>query len=186
LKILRKYASLFLVAGSVILLDQLSKYLVQTRIDFGGFWSPWPWLIPYARLVHWNNTGAAFGMFQGFNNVFKILAIIVAIAIIYYYPRVPKEDWPLRLAMGLQLGGAIGNLIDRLRFGTVTDFISVGNFAVFNVADASITVGVLIMVVWMWMKERNQKAHPPASTPSEPAPLGEKAPDSLPEEIKGE
>jgi signal peptidase II len=186
LKILRKYVSLFLVAGSVILLDQLSKYLVRTYVEFGGFWAPWPWLIPYTRIVHWNNTGAAFGMFQGFNSVFQILAIIVAIAILYYYPQVPKQDWPLRLAMGLQLGGAIGNLIDRLKFGTVTDFVSVGNFAVFNVADASITVGVVIMVAWMWMKERRQKANPPPSTPQEPAPASEKALDSLPEEVKGE
>ncbi len=186
MKILRKYVSLFLVAGSVILLDQLSKYLVRTRIDFGGFWAPWPWLIPYTRIVHWNNTGAAFGMFQGFNDVFQILAIIVAIAILYYYPQVPKQDWPLRLAMGLQLGGALGNLIDRLKFGTVTDFISVGNFAVFNVADASITIGVVIMVAWMWMKERHEKANPPPSATEGPDPTPDQALDPLPEEVKGE
>ena len=107
-----------------------------------------------ARIVHWKNTGAAFGIFQGFGNVFTILAIIVSIAILYYFPQVPRRDWTLRLAMGLQLGGAIGNLIDRLLFGSVTDFISLGNFAVFNVADASISIGVAILVLGMLVKER--------------------------------
>jgi lipoprotein signal peptidase len=88
--------------------------------------------------------------------------------------------------MGLQLGGAIGNLIDRLNYGTVTDFISVGNFAVFNVADASITIGVVIMIAWMWMKERQQKANPPPPAPEGPAPASDQALDSLPEEAKGE
>lgn len=129
-------------------------------------WSPWPWLEPYARIVHWYNTGVAFGMFQGFGGIFTVIAIIVSAAIIYYYPRVPADDWPLRLAMGLQMGGALGNMIDRLTQGHVTDFISVGNFAVFNVADSSITIGVAILLLGVYLQERNKtKADAPKPDP---------------------
>jgi signal peptidase II len=153
-KYIQDYLFLFLLAGAIDALDQWTKYLVRETLPFQAIWSPWPWLTPYARIVHWKNTGASFGMFQGFGNVFAILAIVVSIAILYYYPQVPRRDWTLRLALGLQLGGAIGNLIDRLFFGSVTDFISVGNFAVFNIADASISIGVAILVLGMLVKER--------------------------------
>lgn len=89
--------------------------------------------------------------------VFTILAFIVSLAILYYFPRVPRGEWLMRLALALQLGGAIGNLIDRLTLGTVTDFISVGTFAVFNVADASISVGTVILILAVWLSERKQK-----------------------------
>ncbi len=157
-KVIRNYGYLLLVAGVIILLDQWTKRLVMTGLpNPGDYWSPWPWLTPYARIVHWTNTGAAFGMFQGFGDVFTVLAIIVSLAILYYFPQVPSSEWPLRLAMGMQLGGAVGNLIDRLLRGTVTDFVSVGNFAVFNVADASISVGVVVLVLGVWMREEAQK-----------------------------
>ncbi len=151
------YAILIGVAALIVALDQLTKYLVRALIPFGGSWSPWPWLAPYARLVHWQNTGAAFGMFQGFGLVFTVLAFIVAIAILYYFPRVPRAEWALRVAMVMMLGGAVGNLIDRLTLGTVTDFVSVGTFAVFNVADASISVGTAVLIVAVWVGERKEK-----------------------------
>jgi signal peptidase II len=107
--------------------------------------------------VHWYNSGAAFGMFQNGNLVFTTLAFLVIGAIIYYYPQVEAEDWTLKLAMGLQLAGAAGNLIDRLIMGKVTDFISVGSFPVFNVADSSITVGVIVLLLGVWIKEQQDR-----------------------------
>jgi len=89
--------------------------------------------------------------------VFTLLAFVVIGAILYYYPQVESDDWTLKLAMGLQLGGAAGNLIDRLLAGQVTDFISVSVFPVFNIADASITVGVLVLLLGVWIKERQEK-----------------------------
>jgi len=152
---IKKYSLLFGIAGVIILFDQWTKALVRTNLSMGESWVPWEWLMPYARIVHWTNTGVAFGMFQGFGKVFAILALIVIAIIIYYYPRVPSEEWPLRVAMGMQLGGATGNLIDRLvNNWEVTDFVSVGNFAVFNIADASISVGVAVLLIGMWWKER--------------------------------
>jgi len=70
---------------------------------------------------------------------------------------VEMEDWSLKLAMGLQLGGAAGNLVDRLLVGRVTDFISVGVFPVFNVADSSISIGVVVLLIGVWIKERDDK-----------------------------
>ncbi|HNN14267.1 MAG TPA: signal peptidase II [Anaerolineales bacterium] len=155
----RDYWLLFGVAGLSIALDQWTKWLVRTNIEFGGQWLPdaLMWLSPYARIVHWSNSGAAFGMFQDGNLVFTVLAFVVISAILYYYPQVENDDWTLKLAMGLQLGGAAGNLIDRLLAGQVTDFISVSVFPVFNIADASITVGVLVLLLGVWIKERREK-----------------------------
>lgn len=154
---LRDYTVLFMVSGLIIGLDQLTKSIVRSNLPIEGVWSPWHWLTPYARIVHWKNTGAAFGMLQNFGDVFTVLAILVSIAIIYYFPQVPRKDWPLRVAMCMQLGGAIGNLVDRLSQGYVTDFISIGTFPVFNVADASISVGTAILILGMWFVERAQK-----------------------------
>jgi signal peptidase II len=163
LSFLRKYGVLFSIAGTIILFDQLTKAWVRNNIPFGEMWAPIPGLEDIARIVHWRNTGAAFGMFQELSIVFTVLAIIVSIAIVYYYPRIPSTDWPLRLALGLQLGGAIGNLIDRLFIGHVTDFISLFNFAVFNIADASISVGVAVLVIGVWIKDRQEPEAPPES-----------------------
>lgn len=157
-QILRDYSLLFVLAGSIIGLDQWTKYLVRSNLALGETWVPWEWLEPYARIVHWKNTGAAFGIFQGFGDVFTVLAILVALLIIYYYPKLSQEDWTLRLALSLQLGGALGNLIDRLTHGWVIDFVSIGNFPVFNVADSSITTGVVVLVLGIWIKERQERA----------------------------
>lgn len=153
------YLPLLLFVSLIVALDQWTKWLVRTNIPFGGTWLPegWDWLMPYARIVHWANTGAAFGMFQNGNAVFSVLAIIVIIVIFYYYPLVERADWSLRLAMGMQMAGAAGNLVDRLSRREVTDFISVGTFPVWNVADASITVGVAVLLLGVWLKERAEK-----------------------------
>ncbi len=157
-KYIRDYLVLLLMAGFIIALDQLTKNLIRQNLAVGDMWSPWPWLTPYARIVHWYNTGVAFGFFQGKGDIFAYLAVIVAVAIIYYFPRVPAHDWSLRLAMGLQLGGALGNLVDRLFYGgIVTDFISVGNFPVFNVANSCITIGVVVLLLGVYIQERKDK-----------------------------
>jgi signal peptidase II len=166
-RILQDYLFLGAISGSIIMLDQVTKLLVRTYLPINGIWAPWDWLLPYARLFHTQNTGVAFGMFQGANLLFAILAVIVSIAIIIYFPRIPKTDWTLRVALCLQLAGAVGNLLDRIFVGQVTDFISVGNFAVFNIADSSITLGVIVMLVGVWLQERkakNKQAEPPIAT----------------------
>jgi len=153
----RKTAWLYLVAAVIVVFDQLTKSLVIKNIPYGGVWSPWEWLTPYARIVHWSNTGVAFGMLQGMNPVFIGLAFVVSLGIIYYYPKIEKRDWLIRLALMMELGGAVGNLIDRIRYGHVIDFISIGNFPVWNIADACITVGVFILLIGVWLQEKRAK-----------------------------
>ena len=153
--IISDYFFLFIIAVSIILLDIFTKELVRQNIPLGGTWMPLDWLSPYARFVNWFNTGAAFGLFKSASSFFMILAIIVMIVIIYYFPRIPKKDWIIRVALAMQFAGAAGNFIDRVRFeGKVTDFISVGSFAVFNVADASITIGCAVLLIGSWIYDR--------------------------------
>ena len=157
-KLLRNYSLLIIVATIIISLDQYTKYLVRQNLDlWTETWAPWDWMLPYVRIVHVPNTGVAFGMFQGFGDIFSIVAIIVALIIVFYFPRVPVSDWSLRLAMSLQLSGALGNLIDRLTIGHVTDFVSVGNFPVWNIADASITIGVVVLILGVLITEIEEK-----------------------------
>ncbi len=154
------YLQLFGIAGIVVALDQWTKWLVRENIPFGAQWLPegMAWLLPYARLVHWHNTGAAFGMFQNGSLVFTLLAFVVIGVILFYYPKIESEGWLFRLALSLQLAGALGNLIDRLtQDGKVTDFISVGTFPVFNLADSAITVGTAVLILGVWLSERAEK-----------------------------
>ena len=156
-KKLKSYLVFFIISGLIIILDQWTKMLVQANLDFGEMWSPWPWLSPYARIVHWYNTGVAFGMFQDHGMVFKVLNTIIAAFIVVFFPKLSEDDWFLKVALSMQFGGAVGNLIDRFTIGHVTDFVSIGNFAVFNVADASVTVGVGIMILGLWLQEKRAK-----------------------------
>lgn len=157
--LIQKYWAILTIALVIAVLDQWTKGWVRANIQPGATWLPesLSWLSPYARLVHWYNTGAAFGMFKDASMVFTVLAFIVIGAIIFYYPQVQQTDWSLRLALSMQMGGAIGNLIDRIRIGHVTDFISVGNFPVFNIADASISTGAAVLFLGVYLQERAEK-----------------------------
>jgi len=134
-----------LTALLIVAADQLSKiwirsYPEQQLIFKAGFF----------QIIHTHNTGAAFGLFQGHSFALTIVALVGIVVILVYalfiYRRFPLLDNRLgRLALGLILGGAVGNLIDRLRLGYVTDFIDVGVWPTFNIADSAITVGVIII-----------------------------------------
>ena len=109
------------------------------------------------------NTGVAFGLFQGLGKVFIFTNLIASVGIILYSRRLPRGQWIMRVALGLALGGAIGNFIDRVRFGgTVVDFIDVNfwplhNWPVFNLADASVLTGVFILVGLLFWEERQEQ-----------------------------
>ena len=109
--------------------------------------------IGFFSIIHITNTGSAFGAFQGYSLVLTIVAIIGLFAIsglgVYVYRKYPQfVNIPNRIALGLLLGGDLGNLIHRLRFsGHVTDFINPGFFPVFNVADSAITIGVILIII---------------------------------------
>jgi signal peptidase II len=147
------------VAALVVLADQLSKHLVMTRVAEGQSWDVAPWLAPLFRITHVTNTGAAFGMFRGWGDFFMIVAVVVVVVIIVYYHQVPDGQRLIRMALGLQLGGAIGNLVDRLRQGSVVDFIDLNfwplhEWPVFNLADGSLVAGATLLAVLMIWEER--------------------------------
>lgn len=160
----RRLPLLVLVAVSALIvgLDQLTKHWVVTTLPEGHWWSPLPgsgWHI--FRITHTTNTGAAFGIFPEQGGVFILIAVVVVVAIMLYYRHLPEGDWLIRISLGLQMGGAVGNLIDRLRFGHVVDFIDVGFWPIFNIADASITIGVVLIVFSLWRSDRARVSHRP-------------------------
>lgn len=151
------YIFLFAGAAIIVLLDQWSKEWIRSNLAYGEIYLPELWLSQYARLIHWRNTGIVFGLFQDIHKLFSLLPALISVAIIFYFPRVPKEDRLIRFSMLLYLGGGIGNLIDRLTQGYVTDFVSIGSFPVFNVADACISIGVVILALGVYLKEQEEK-----------------------------
>ena len=156
---------LLAIAALVVLVDQVSKHFVMTRLEEGQSWDIVSWLTPFMRITHVTNTGAAFGLFPKFGDFFIGVAIIVIVAIIIYQRYLPNGQWLVRAALGLQLGGAFGNLIDRLRWnGAVVDFMDLNfwplrQWPVFNVADASIVTGVSLLAILMMWEERRERCN---------------------------
>ena len=141
---------LLLAGSSALGLDQLSKYLVRANLSLGDSWPD----EGFVRLTHGTNTGSAFGLFPN-QTAILIVASIVAIGFIVYFYKTHAMPRPLlRLAIGMLLGGAIGNLIDRLRVGAVVDFIDVGWWPIFNLADSSIVVGMFLLVAVLYLGDR--------------------------------
>ncbi|KAA3661814.1 MAG: signal peptidase II [Chloroflexi bacterium] len=147
---------LFWIAGLVILLDQLTKMFVESRLPLYDMWAPIPSIQELFRITHVPNTGMAFGLFPSGSSFFLIVAVVVALAIIYYNFTLPKGQFALRLALGLQLGGALGNFVDRLRIGHVTDFLDFGPWPVFNVADMAIVSGAIVLG-WLVLQETREE-----------------------------
>lgn len=166
----RRFFIFFLIAAGIIALDQWTKWLVIQAIPLNTSWLPesMEWLSPYARLFHIQNRGASFGMFQGGNTFFIILTTVIVIGIVYYVSQMEHpSDW-MWVAAGMYLGGAVGNLIDRLTIGAVTDFVSVGTFYIFNIADASINVSVVLLLLLSWFHERKSATPEPLNTNENP------------------
>lgn len=147
---LQRYGLLLSVALICVIIDQVTKRIVEANIDL---YATVPFLDPYLNWTRTQNFGASFGLFQNGGLFFIIVAVIVAGVILYYVPKLPAHDWLSRVALGLQLGGAMGNLIDRLRQGYVTDFIhlripQIGfDWPVSNFADIFIVSGVILLII---------------------------------------
>ncbi len=144
----KREAWFFAVALAVLILDQGSKWAIRASLDRGDSW-PDGWHI---RIVHFVNTGAAFGIFQNSGPLLVVTSVLGVAALMVYLFN-PGFAHPLvRLGLALMLGGAVGNLIDRISRGQVVDFLKVPHWPAFNVADSAITIGVLCLlwaVLWM-------------------------------------
>jgi signal peptidase II len=130
------------VAIVVVALDQLTKALIRQSLAFGSTRR----VVAGITLVHTTNSGVAFSLLSGSAVTVTVLALIVLAILIAYFAR-HKATPLLWLATGMIAGGAVGNLIDRLRAGAVTDFIKFPDWPAFNVADSAITLGVVALVL---------------------------------------
>ncbi|MXX92308.1 MAG: signal peptidase II [Chloroflexi bacterium] len=144
---------LWVLAVVVLLLDQSTKSVIVAWLDWGQSWPDEGFL----RITHARNTGTAFSLFQGHNNVLSFIALLAVGVLLWVYATTGARSFVLRLALGLQLGGALGNLLDRLQQGYVTDFLDVGPWPIFNVADSAISVGMVLMV-WYFFSHREEES----------------------------
>ena len=153
-----------------VLVDQLSKWLIANTLEVNQSIFPIPPLSGIFAITYVTNSGVAFGLFKEAGTFFIFLAVIVIAVILYSLRKLPAHQRLARIALGLALGGAIGNLIDRLRLGYVIDFIDFRFWPVLNVADAAIVVGVTLLAISMWYEDR------PAAQSQPPDATGEQLP----------
>jgi signal peptidase II len=147
------------LAALTVALDQLSKHWVLQNLGPEPGDGTVALIDPWLRLIYTRNTGVAFSMLPGISRLFIPFAALICLGAIYYYRNyLPNHKLPVQLSLGLILGGALGNMIDRARFGFVVDFVQVGRFPVFNVADSAITVGTALLLVTLLVLERNDRA----------------------------
>ncbi len=133
------------MAAAVLAFDQLTKAMVMRNLMPGVPWNPIAFLRPIVVLNYVTNEGVAFGLFPQLSSYYVFIQLAVVGALILFYRRFAVNHWLMPVCLGLQLGGALGNLVDRLHFGHVIDFIDFKVWPVFNVADSCIVVGVLIL-----------------------------------------
>jgi len=144
-----RYGYLAAVAAITFVIDQATKAIVMNTMRVGDVI---PIIPPVLDLHYITNRGVAFGLFARLGDVFVPLALIIMSVIFWYYRSLRRRRLWLRTALGLQLGGALGNLLDRLRYGSVVDFVEFHidalnfHYPVFNAADSAIVVGVCILL----------------------------------------
>ncbi len=135
------------LAAFVLVLDQWTKALIQRDLGPGGERAAVPLVGDWFLLEYAQNRGVAFGALAALPNVATILPALILLGVVVYAARLRFQGWWLVIGAGLVVGGAVGNLLDRIRLGYVVDFIAVGPWPNFNVADAAISVGVACLVV---------------------------------------
>ena len=167
----RRWLVLLLMIGFVLVVDQVTKRLVVENLRLYETVEPIPALSPFFQITYSSNTGAAFGFLPQEGDLFLIVAVVVVIAMLYFYPRVPPNSRLMRFAIGLICGGALGNALDRLQYGHVIDFIHyqipgiISNVS--NLADHAIVLGVILIFIESWILDRQEKKAetPPVAEP---------------------
>jgi signal peptidase II len=159
--------NLLQLAALVLTLDQLTKFVVRQSL---ATYQSWPFS-GFFRFTHVHNTGSAFGLFQDQNLILLFVSIIGIVVLGFVYGSQNQPGRVIRLSIALMMGGAFGNLLDRVLFGHVTDFIDIGPWPVFNIADAAIVTG-LIILGWVFTNSGSSKPEPhPAAEEFVPQPV---------------
>ena len=161
-----RLSRILLVAGVAVLvfaIDRVTKAWVSDNIPLG---TARPVVGDYVRIVHAQNSGAAFGLLPERTTLLSVLSVVAVLAIVYYYRQIASNSSLVSATLGMQLGGAFGNLLDRVTQGYVVDFVDVGigdvRFWAFNVADSSIVVGIILVTLALWYEERRAATPKPA------------------------
>ncbi|RFU63351.1 signal peptidase II [Peribacillus glennii] len=148
----------YFIALFVIMLDQLTKWLVAKNMELG---ESIVIIQDFLYITSHRNRGAAWGILQGQMWFFYIITIVVVIGLVYYLQKMGRESVLLGVSLGLMLGGAVGNFIDRIVRKEVVDFINTYifsyNFPIFNIADSALTIGVGLMIIYMLLEEKRSK-----------------------------
>ncbi|MED3563122.1 signal peptidase II [Bacillus sp. MUM 116] len=148
----------YLIAIFVIVLDQITKWLIVSKMQFGESITI---IENFLYITSHRNRGAAWGILQGQMWLFYVITLVVIFALIYYLQKAAKGKWLLGISLSFMLGGAIGNFIDRVIRKEVVDFIHTFifgyNFPVFNIADSALVIGVILLMISMLRDERESK-----------------------------
>src|SRR5437879_12697576 len=141
-------------ALAVFVADRITKTWVAESLPLN---QPRQVVGDYVRIVHAENSGAAFGLLPERTTLLSVLSVLAVLAIVYYYRQIASASWLVSATLGMQLGGAFGNLLDRVTQGYVVDFVDVGvgevRFWAFNVADSSIVVGIILVTAALWYED---------------------------------
>lgn len=153
-----KAVTLLLTALAILVADQVTKALVVANLAIG---EKTQLLGDLVQVWHAQNRGASFSLFQGWSIVFLVVSVL-SIAMVAYFHRSLRDQSPwLHLLLGVVLGGTLGNFIDRLRQGYVTDWLSIGigdtRWPTFNVADSSLVVGIGILVLYLLLSRPDRR-----------------------------
>jgi signal peptidase II len=156
----KRLALVGLIAVVAFVLDRLTKTWVEQNIPL---YEGRPVLDDVIRIVHTQNSGAAFGLLPERTTLLSILSVVAVLAILYYYRQIASSSPLIAATLGMQLGGAFGNLVDRAGQGYVVDFVDIGipggwRFWAFNVADSSIVVGILLVTFLLWREDARATA----------------------------
>jgi signal peptidase II len=164
------------VALLVLIVDQISKAWIVEHMQLGQSMDLVSWLAPLFQLTYVTNTGVVFGLLPGLGNIFIIVTIVVVAALLLYHSQLPRGQWLARLALGLQVGGALSNnLIDRLARGSVVDFLDLNfwpfqSWAIFNLADTSIVGGAILLGITVLFQHENEQEAEDVRESEEPHP----------------
>lgn len=145
---------MFFLILATLVIDQAAKTAVQTLMYLG---ESIPVLPPVFYLTYIMNPGAAFGLLANQKTLFVTVTVLLAAGVLLGYRKLPPDRFLLRYGLGLVLGGALGNLVDRLRFGRVVDFLDFRVWPVFNLADTAIVIGACLLV-WELLGDFNKKS----------------------------
>lgn len=145
----KKNIFIFSVAIVIVLSDQITKFLIKQNFQLN---QSIPIIKNIFHLTYIINTGSAFGLFKGLNLFLILFSVIVILVILYNLKKIKNNERLLQFSAGLLMGGTIGNLIDRLSYGAVIDFIDFRAWPVFNIADSAVTVSIIMLIILLWEK----------------------------------